>query len=441
MEYERLLLPYQAKALRAMLEKKFSILMWSRQTGKSFVVSLFAVLRAIERKNHLVAIISPTERQSKELMEKVKRHIEFLRQIGKLTGDVEFFEDTQTNVLEVRFPNRSRIIGLPANPDGVRGLTGDVILEEAAFFKDGYKVYQAIFPSITRNKDFKLVVISTPKARNDIFGHLWQMSEGNELWYREKLTIFDAVKQGLDVNVEELRKGVPNQDIWLQEYMCEFLDEEAVLLPYELIHACVVEGIEADVRELTGDVYLGVDIARRHDLTVISILEKIAGRYYLRKQEVLRKLPFSEQFRIIDHLCHYARKVAIDETGLGMQISEELSRKWGELKVLRVYFTNKVKEELASRVKAVFEDRLISIPPDKDLIEDLHSVKKILTPAGNVRYEGETADSHADRFWSLALALYAASQEQAKEHLPVFWAGQRRKMSYGYQAIAEKALW
>jgi phage FluMu gp28-like protein len=436
MEFEKLLLPYQRHALQKMLEKKYSILMWSRQTGKSFVVSLFAVLRAIERKNHLVAIISPTERQSKELMEKVKRHVEFLRQIGKLTGDVEFFEDTQTNVLEVRFPNRSRIIGLPANPDGVRGLTGDVILEEAAFFKDGYKVYQAIFPSITRNRDFKLVVISTPKAKNDIFGHLWQMSEGNELWFRQKLTIYDAVQLGLDVDVEELRKGVPNQDIWLQEYMCEFLDEESVLLPYELIHACTVEGIEADIRELTGDVYLGVDIGRRHDLTVISVLEKVAGRYYLRKQEILRKLPFSEQFKIIDHLTAYARKVAIDETGIGMQLAEELAKKWGDLKVIRVYFTNKAKEELASRVKAVFEDKIISIPPDKDLIEDLHSVKKTLTPAGNIRYEGETQDSHADRFWSLALALHASSQEEAKEFLPVFFANQKREAIYGLSALS-----
>ncbi|MFZ8785017.1 terminase large subunit domain-containing protein [Thermocrinis sp.] len=436
MEFEKLLLPYQRHALQKMLEKKYSILMWSRQTGKSFVVSLFAVLRAIERKNHLVAIISPTERQSKELMEKVKRHVEFLRQVGKLTGDVEFFEDTQTNVLEVRFPNRSRIIGLPANPDGVRGLTGDVILEEAAFFKDGYKVYQAIFPSITRNQDFKLVVISTPKAKNDIFGHLWQMSEGNDLWFRQKLTIYDAVSLGLDVDVEELRKGVPNQDIWLQEYMCEFLDEESVLLPYELIHACTVEGIEADIRELTGDVYLGVDIGRRHDLTVISILEKVAGRYYLRKQEILRKLPFSEQFQIIDHLTAYARKVAIDETGIGMQLAEELAKKWGELKVLRVYFTAKAKEELASRVKTVFEDKIISIPPDKDLIEDLHSVKRTLTPAGNIRYEGETQDSHADRFWSLALALYASSQEETKEFLPVFFANQKRGINYGLSALS-----
>jgi phage FluMu gp28-like protein len=436
MEYDKLLLPYQQHALHQMFEKKYSIIMWSRQTGKSFVVSLFAVLRAIERKNHLVAIISPTERQSKELMEKVKKHVDFLRELGKIKGDVSFFEDTTTNVLEVRFPNRSRIIGLPANPDGVRGLTGDVILEEAAFFKDGYKVYQAIFPSITRNKDFKLVVISTPRAKSDIFGHLWQMSENNDLWFRQKLTIFDAVEQGLNIDIEELKKGVPNQDIWQQEYMCEFMDEESVLLPYEILHSCTVENIEADIKELTGDIYLGVDIARRHDLTVVSILEKVAGRYYLRKQEILRKLPFSEQFKIIDHLCHYARKIAIDETGIGMQISEELVKKWGDVKVIPVYFTNKMKDELASRVKAVFQDKIISIPPDRDLIEDLHSVKKTLTKAGNIRYEGETEDSHADRFWSLALALHSANQEDIKEITPIYFTSQRKEeLKYGLKTL------
>jgi len=436
MEFDKLLLPYQQYALTQMFEKKYSIIMWSRQTGKSFVVSLFAVLRAIEKKNHLVAILSPTERQSKELMEKVKKHVEFLKEIGKFQGEINFFEDTITNVLEVRFPNKSRIIGLPANPDGVRGLTGDVILEEASFFKYGYKVYQAIFPSITRNKDLKLVVISTPRSRGDIFGHLWQMSENNELWFRQKLTIYDAIEQGLNIDIEELQKGVPNQDIWLQEYMCEFMDEESVLLPYEILHSCTVENIEADIKELTGDVYLGVDIARRHDLTVITILEKIAGRYYLRKQEILRKLPFSEQFKIIDYLSHFARKIAIDETGIGMQISEELVKKWGDIKVIPVYFTNKMKDELASRIKAVFEDKMISIPPDKDLIEDLHSVKKTLTQAGNIKYEGETEDSHADRFWSLALALHAASQEDMKEITPIYFASQRKEeFRYGYKAI------
>jgi phage FluMu gp28-like protein len=203
-----------------------------------------------------------------------------------------------------------------------------------------------------------------------------------------------------------------------------------------MLYSCVDNNVEADIKELTGDIYLGIDIGRRHDLTVISIIEKIAGRYYLRRQEILRKMPFSEQFRIIDHLCHYARRVAIDETGIGMQMAEELVRKWGDIKINAVYFTNKTKDELASRVKAVFQDKIISISNDKDLIEDLHSVKKTITKAGNIRYEGETDNSHADRFWSLALALHSAGQEDVKEITPIFFTNQRREESrYGYKAM------
>ena len=118
---------------------------------------------------------------------------------------------------------------------------------------------------------------------------------------------------------------------------------------------------------------------------------------------------------------YFSRHVsrAIDETGIGMQIAEDLQKKWGETKVVRVYFTARTKEELAERLKAKFQDRLIRIPADEDLREDLHSVQKTVTPAGNIKYEG----SHADRFWSLALAVYAASQEEPpKVHIPFAFA-------------------
>ncbi len=299
----------------------------------------------------------------------MKRHVEFLKVVGTQFGE-EFFKEASINVLEVRFPNGSRIMGLPANPDGVRGLTGDVILEEAAFFKDGYKVYQAIFPSITRSKDYKLIAISTPRAKNDVFAHIWQMSENNLLWYRQKLTIYDAVQLGLEVDIESIKRAIPSEDIWRQEYLCEFMDENYVLLPYEVIHACQLENLEvSDLREIYGDIYLGVDIARRGNLTVIAVIEKSGEVFYLRRLEVLKNLPFREQFQVIDHFTAYARRVAIDETGLGMQLAEELQRKWGEIKVQRVYFTAKIKEELASRMQAVFQDRRIFIPVDRDLVE------------------------------------------------------------------------
>ena len=416
MEFRKILLPYQIEAYNALEKYKYSILMWSRQTGKSFVISLWATFRALEKKNHTILIISPTERQSKNLMNKVKMHIKALKLISESEVSFDefkvFIDDTELTVLETRFPNGTTIVGLPANPDGVRGYSGDVIMEESAFFKDGYGVYQAVFPSITRKKDYKFIVISTPKTKHDIFGHLWQMSQDNPRWYRQKLTIYDAVKKGLDIDIEELKEGVPTEDIWKQEYLCEFLEEDEYLLPYELIHSCTQENIEANITKSDGEFYLGIDIGRRKDLTVLSFIEKVGSKLILRKLEVLKNIPFSKQLQFIENFMPFVKRVAIDETGIGMQIAEELKNKYGS-KVIPVYFTNKSKDELATKLKSKFEDRIIIIPPDRDLIQDLHSVKKSVTTAGNIKYEAERTDKgHADRFWSLALAVTAADSKK-----------------------------
>lgn len=85
--------------------------MWARQTGKSFLVSYYAIKRAVEFVNHRVVVISPSERQSKELLDKVKMHVQALK-----LAKVDFFEDTQTFQLEARFPNGSKVIALPSKP-------------------------------------------------------------------------------------------------------------------------------------------------------------------------------------------------------------------------------------------------------------------------------------------------------------------------------------
>jgi len=414
MDY-KILLPYQQEIYKGIEKHKYSVILAARQTGKSFIVSLWAFFRALEIPNHTILVISPSERQSKNLIDKVKLHIQAVRKIK-----AQIVEDAKLNSLEVKFPNQSRIIALPSKPETVRGFSGDVIMDEAAFFEQGMQVYQAVFPTITRKKHYKLIAISTPKGKSDLFYYLWQTAENNQLWFKYKLTILDAVKKGLDVNIDQLKQGIKNEEAWKTEYMCEFIDEAGAFLPYELIQSCETQNIKVEnLKQLEGDIYLGIDIGRKHDLTVISVLEKLGDVLYLRKQEIIKNLPFKEQFNIIDHYTSYARRVAIDNTGLGMQLAEELQQKWGEIKILPITFTAKTKEELATKLKSKFQDKLIRIYPDKDLREDLHSVQKVITPSGNIKLEAERSHlGHADRFWSLALAVYASLEEEQKIYIP-----------------------
>ncbi len=416
------LLPFQKEFYSGVKTHKYAIWLASRQIGKSFTVSFIAIDTCLEKDGSTVIVVSASERQAVELLNKVKLHVRAFKALK-----LEFFEDVKTNVHRVELPNGSRILSVPANPDTVRGFSSDLlILDEFAFVQHDEELWKAVFPMITRRKSSKLAITSTPKGKNNMFYKLWTEAQKDPLWHTQKTTIYDAVKMGLDIDVEALRRGIRNEEAWRQEYLCEFVDEAGTLLPYELIQTCELKPEEIlinDLRDLKGDAYIGVDVGRRRDLTVISVLEKLGDVLYLRKLEILHKLPFREQLSILDHFARYARRVAIDETGIGMQMAEELQKKWGETKVLRVYFTARTKEELAERLKAKFQDRLIRVPADEDLREDLHSVQKTITPAGNIRYEGSTENSHADRFWSLALAVYAGSQEEPpKVHVPFAFA-------------------
>jgi len=104
-------------------------------------------------------------------------------------------------------------------------------------------------------------------------------------------------------------------------------------------------------------------------------------------------------------------RACIDNTGIGRQFVERAQGRHGSYKVEAVTFTSGVKEELAYPVRAAFEARGVRVPGDKYVRSDLRGIRKESTSSGNVRFTGErTANGHCDRFWALALALYAAKR-------------------------------
>jgi phage FluMu gp28-like protein len=101
------------------------------------------------------------------------------------------------------------------------------------------------------------------------------------------------------------------------------------------------------------------------------------------------------------------RRACLDASGLGRQLAERAQQRFG-WKVEPVVFTAAVKEELAFPLRSAFEDRLLRIEKSDTLRADLRGIKKETTGAGNIRFVGESADSHCDRFWAKALRQHAA---------------------------------
>ena len=202
-------------------------------------------------------------------------------------------------------------------------------------------------------------------------------------------------------------------------------------MTYELIESCELDDILRTLEEIEGDLYVGMDIGRKKDLSVITGIERLGEVKYTRFVNTLEKMPFHLQEEILYEILKHKnlRRACIDSTGLGMQFAEEAQRNFGQYRVEPVSFTGSVKEELAYSLLRAFQDKNIRIPDDQKLREDLHSVKKITTSSGNIRFDAakNETDGHADRFWSLALANHAAVNASSG---PIYIATRRRRESY-----------
>jgi phage FluMu gp28-like protein len=257
--------------------------------------------------------------------------------------------------------------------------------------------------------------------------------KGNPMgWSHHRVTLQDAVDQGLveKINaktgrnesrvdyVARIRAECLDEEQWLQEYCCVPSDDSTAFITYEMITACEADNVLTTFEALENakwpqpKLYIGVDVGRKKDLTVIDVGERLGDVTYDRLRLELQNKTFAEQeFELYRLLAlPWVFRCCIDATGLGMQLAERAKERFG-WKVEAVSFTGPVKEQLAFPLRAAFEDRLLRIARDPKLRADLRGIKKETTASGNIRFAGEAADSHCDRFWAMALRQHAQAMK------------------------------
>lgn len=403
-----ILMPYQRKWVED--TSRFKIGLWSRQTGKSFATACEAVTDcAAQQKGStdLWVVLSAGERQALEWMEKAKKWSEAVKAAVDSYDEIRDSANALMSRAEIRYANGSRIVAIPANPATARGYSANLELDEFAIHEKPFEIWAAIYPSITNplTGRKKLRIVSTPKGRGNKFADLW---EHNDKYSKHKVTIEDAVRMGLPIDLEELKAGVDDPDIWAQEYMCEFIDNTSVLLPYEMIGKCESESIKDDG---SSPLYIGMDIGRSKDLSVIVTAVKLGDVLAVIDVTELRRMPFNDQLDILLSKGSQSRvqHVSIDSTGIGAMLAEEAQRKGGS-KFEGVQFNVSSKGEMYGAMRRRFEERSIRIPVSRDFREDLHAVQRVVSTGGNVTYSApRNADGHSDRAAALALCIKAAS--------------------------------
>lgn len=377
---------------------------WARQSGKTFATAL-EIADDCHRRRTKWVMLSRGERQSRENMEQVAVHCKAYGAAAEILETSYPVQDAVYKVLEIRLPNGSRVLGLPANPDTARGHAAHVYLDEFAFHQDSRKIWSALFPTITRG--FRLLVTSTPQGKSNKFYEL----ESNDQFAHHKVDIYDAIAGGLalkddtgqPITPEALRLALGDEDAWQQEYLVQYVDEATAFLTYELIASCEDDlatmgaspassrGASVATDATTpwtrdASLFLGMDIGRKRDLSVIWVLEALGDVLWTRAVEILDRAPFSVQRAALFAWLPVCQRAAIDATGLGMQLAEEAQQEFGST-VEPVTFNVERKEVLSVTLRRQFEDRTVRIPADRAIREDLHRIKRVPSPTGHFRYD------------------------------------------------------
>lgn len=411
---------------------------------------------------------SADESAAAEFIEYVRffAHDVFGRIADFFTEQVEDPDTKRTaTAFNVRCPNGRRITAMSSNPRRFRSKGGDVTLDEYGYHDRAREMYKAAQPSTMRGG--RMRVFSTHNGEESEFNRFCGMAHqilraagqdpsvrvdtaityeevkrlAKQLkvmpWKLHRVTLLDAVAQGLVENInhfqgaaftrddfiDKCQSECVDDDMWNQEFMCVPSVGTAALLPYELIEACerdtlafALLGLDTD-RLTGGPLYIGMDIARRKDLTVLWLLERVGAageaRLVTRAVKWMEKAPFRVQYDALRTWLKLpnVRRCCIDATGMGMQLAEDAVHEFGSFKVEAVTFSGPVKEELAMPLRRGFEDRSILIPSDTRIREGLHKIRKTTTASGNLRFEAERDEAgHADEFWALALGKHAAGE-------------------------------
>lgn len=448
-----LLCPYQVAWLRE--TAPLAIAEKSRRIGWTWTQALGVVLdRAAGKGNYYHSSADMTA--SIEFIADCRMWAEMVNAVATVSDGEEVIGDEKISTLVMTFANGTKIVAGSSNPKFFRSKGGAAGLDEFAFHRDGRELYKAAHATALF-WGHPLRIWSTHNGPGSYFNQMiTAVRQGRLKASMHRTTILDAVQQGIVERIEmrkrkledvpaadsqrrqewldELRATCLDEDTWNEEYMCVPSTDASSLLSYDLLQGCEVANLQLfDVTSEKigsgGSLYAGFDVGRKRDLSALWVVEKVGDVFWTRLLRTFENVNFTAQEGALNALMQHnaLKRLCIDSTGIGMQMAERMQRKWGSQRVEALHFTAPVKSELAMPLRRLFEDKLIRIPLDDLVREDLHSIRKIVTAANNIRLDADRSDTdgHGDRFWSLALAYHAAetklSQLRSTAQKPEGW--------------------
>jgi phage FluMu gp28-like protein len=160
--------------------------------------------------------------------------------------------------------------------------------------------------------------------------------------------------------------------------------------------------------------YAGYDVGRYENASELMIIEELRDHndfQMVRHTSGGRGMEFDAQQNMLEKTMSMLpiRTLAIDSTGIGKQLGEYMKKRFRS-RVECIDFNIGNKQDMAVEFKIRLEEQLIGYPFDKTLVKHIHSIKREISTANQVRFVAEEiGGDHGDKFWALAMASKCGS--------------------------------
>lgn len=313
--------------------------------------------------DQIVPFVRLNQQRANDLISDCKKYIRHITPIRLPDKSLFPFNPNDVNLDAagtIKFPNGVEFRAFPATASSseiIRGLriSGSAgIVDESNFMRDYQNIFVALSDA-TAGEDregkshFQMNIGTTLKGKGTPFN----------LWYeREKKLptsdiriyswpVFDPLKidysipltsQDIDTivhwhSIEKLEnRRLRDINKFKEEYMCCPVDSEEQFYSSELVLDRVnTELINHPTCVEDGVYFMGIDVASIQDFFAISIFQKIEDKYIQRHLFYRRQvgLPDMEKHTIKLIQIWKPIRVRVDANGIGMQLSQELQRRFG----------------------------------------------------------------------------------------------------------------
>ena len=468
---DEVLLGYQKRWIAD--DSPLKIAQKSRRTGLTWAEAADACLCASTARNeggtnHFY--VGSNKEMAREFIEAVAM---WAKAFDRAAGEVqeEVLEDDDKDILTfvVYFASGFKVQALSSNPSNLRGMQGNVTIDEAAFHDRLAEVLKAALALTMWGAKVRL--ISTHNGIENLFNQLIQDSfAGRKRYSVHTITLDDACAEGLyrricqiqrkEWSQEEenewkagLLKDTATEEDALEEYYCVPKSGSGVYIKRALVERAMVpdhsipilrwtapkdfelqteearilnvqewceESLQPELDRLNSlhRHAFGEDFARKGDLSVfvpLTIRPDLTKRVPFVIELV--NAPYDTQRQILFYLLTRLPRLtgqAYDATGNGGYLAEAARLKWGADAVDCVMLNIPWYREWMPKLKAEFEDGNIEIPRHEDIQADLSKIQVKQGVAQIEKGSGKGTDGqqrHGDFAVALAMAVRASWME------------------------------